>query len=71
MQLLFRLRDAGATLLVIEHHADVIRAADWTLELGPGGGPEGGRLVHSGTAADLAKAGTPTGRALRGESGHV
>ena len=71
MQLLFRLRDAGATLLVIEHHPDVIRAADWALELGPGGGPDGGKLVHAGSPADLTKADTPTGRALRGSSGHV
>ena len=46
---LFRLRDAGNTLIVIEHHLDVIRCADWILDLGPGGGNEGGRLVAQGT----------------------
>jgi excinuclease ABC subunit A len=49
LALLFRLRDAGATLIVVEHHLDVVKAADWTLELGPGGGPEGGQLVFAGT----------------------
>jgi excinuclease ABC subunit A len=66
MALLFRLRDAGATLLVIEHHPDVIRAADWTIELGPEGGEAGGRLIHEGTAESLARADTPTGRCLAG-----
>jgi excinuclease ABC subunit A len=49
LQVLFRLRDAGNTLIVIEHHPDVIRCADWILDLGPGGGSEGGRLIASGT----------------------
>lgn len=66
MALLFRLRDAGATLLVIEHHLDVIRAADWTTELGPEGGAAGGQLLHEGTPESLAKAKTPTGLCLRG-----
>jgi len=66
MALLFRLRDAGATLLVIEHHADVIRAADWAIELGPEGGEGGGRLLHEGTPESLAGADTPTGVCLRG-----
>jgi excinuclease ABC subunit A len=50
---LFRLRDAGNTLIVIEHHLDVIRCADWILDLGPGGGNEGGRLVAQGTPDQL------------------
>jgi excinuclease ABC subunit A len=66
MALLFRLRDAGATLLVIEHHSDVIRAADWTIELGPEGGGAGGRLLHEGPPESLARADTPTGACLRG-----
>ena len=44
---LFRLRDAGNTLIVIEHNLDVIRAADWIVDLGPGGGAAGGRVVAS------------------------
>jgi excinuclease ABC subunit A len=65
LALLFRLRDAGATLIVVEHHLDVVKAADWTLELGPGGGPEGGQLVFAGTPTELAQASTPTGRTLQ------
>jgi excinuclease ABC subunit A len=66
MDLLFRLRDAGNTLIVIEHNLDVIRVADWIVDLGPGGGGEGGKLVFSGKLADLEKEeGSLTGRALR------
>ena len=65
LDLLFRLRDAGATLIVIEHHLDVIRAADWAIELGPKGGAAGGHLIYTGTPAGLGKASTPTGDALQ------
>ncbi|NBX34037.1 excinuclease ABC subunit A [bacterium] len=65
LALLGRLRDAGATLIVIEHHPDVIRAADWVLELGPEGGAQGGQLVYEGAPAGLLKhPGSPTGQAL-------
>lgn len=61
----FRLRDAGHSVLVIEHHLDVIAAADWLIELGPGGGVRGGTLVAEGPPAEVAKLPTsPTGRAL-------
>ncbi len=53
MDLLFRLRDAGNTLLLIEHHPDVIRLADWVVELGPGGGEHGGELIFAGTVAEM------------------
>jgi excinuclease ABC subunit A len=53
LQVLFRLRDAGNTLIVIEHHPDVIRCADWILDLGPGGGSEGGHLIASGTPTQI------------------
>lgn len=53
LSVLFRLRDAGNTLIVIEHHLDVIRCADWVIDLGPGGGSEGGQLVAAGTPEEL------------------
>ncbi|MEN8661628.1 MAG: excinuclease ABC subunit UvrA [Lentimonas sp.] len=48
MDLLFKLRDAGNTILVIEHDLDVIRMADWVIELGPVGGDLGGEIVFAG-----------------------
>ncbi len=48
MELLFKLRDAGNTVVIIEHNLDVIALADWIIDLGPGGGPEGGALVYAG-----------------------
>lgn len=63
---LFRLRDAGNTLIVIEHHLDVIRCADWVIDLGPGGGNEGGHIVATGTPEELMGASeSPTGRFLK------
>jgi excinuclease ABC subunit A len=60
-----KLREAGHTVLVVEHHLDVIAAADHVIELGPGGGKKGGTLVFSGTPAELAnRASSPTGRAM-------
>jgi len=66
MDLLFRLRDAGNTVIVIEHNLDVIHLADWIIDLGPGGGSGGGRLVYAGERAGIeASADSLTGRALR------
>ena len=48
LQVLDRLTDSGCTVVVVEHQADVIAAAGWRIDLGPGGGPDGGRLLHSG-----------------------
>lgn len=68
LALLGRLRDAGATLIVIEHHTDVIMAADWVMELGPEGGAKGGQLVYAGLPEGLLKQkDSPTGRALAKE----
>ena len=53
-----RLRDLGNTLIVVEHDEDTIRAADWIVDVGPGAGELGGRVVHSGSLAGLKK--TPT-----------
>ena len=48
MDLLFQLRDAGNTIIIIEHDKDVIKLADWIVELGPEGGEQGGRLLYEG-----------------------
>ena len=61
-----RLLDHGATLIVIEHDLDLIRNADWVLDLGPGGGAQGGRIVAQGTPEQLARdPASPTGPFLR------
>lgn len=61
----FKLRDAGHSVLVVEHHLDVINAADWLIELGPGGGVHGGTLVDQGSPEKIRKnKKSPTGRAL-------
>lgn len=59
------LRDAGNSVLVVEHDLDVVRTADWVVEIGPEAGRKGGELLFAGTPADLAAADCPTGRALR------
>ena len=61
-----RLIENGGSLLVIEHNLDVIRAADWVIDLGPEGGERGGYVVATGTPEQIAKAeGSWTGRYLR------
>jgi excinuclease ABC subunit A len=66
LKVLHRLRDAGNTLAVIEHNLDVIKTADWVVDLGPEGGTAGGRIVAAGTPEQLAAAGhSHTGRSLR------
>jgi excinuclease ABC subunit A len=56
----------GNTVIIIEHNLDVIRSADWILDLGPEGGEEGGRLVAKGTPAEVAATlGSHTGEFLR------
>ncbi len=61
-----KLRDAGHSVLVVEHHLDVIAASDWVIELGPGGGVNGGNLVAEGPPEVIAGTeGSPTGGALR------
>jgi len=53
IQTLTRLRDLGNTLIVVEHDEDTIRTADWVVDIGPGAGEHGGKVVVSGTVADL------------------
>ena len=59
--------DRGHSIVVVEHNLDVIRAADWVIDMGPDAGADGGEVVFAGTPEDLAKADTWTGRALRDE----
>src|SRR5205814_6829377 len=54
LEVLFKLRASGNTLLVIEHNLDVIKTADWIIDLGPEGGDAGGRIVAQGTPEALA-----------------
>jgi len=55
LDVLNRLVDLGNTVLIIEHHLDVIKQADWIIDLGPEGGPEGGRVVAQGTPEQVAR----------------
>ncbi len=63
-----RLAAAGNAVVAVEHDTDVIRAADHVIDLGPGAGARGGRLVFEGTPEDLEKADTATGRSLKRET---
>ncbi len=65
LKVLDRLVDAGHTVLVIEHHLDVIKRADWVIDMGPEGGSAGGRVVAAGTPEEIAASGSHTGRYLR------
>ena len=66
LQVLFRLRAGGNTVVVIEHNLDVLKSADWLIDLGPEGGNAGGRVVAAGTPESVARvAGSHTGRFLK------
>jgi excinuclease ABC subunit A len=67
LKVLQRLVDYGNTVIVIEHHMDVIKNADWVIDLGPGAGDEGGYLVDAGTPEELTQNDASfTGQYLRG-----
>jgi len=66
LAVLHRLRDHGNTIVVIEHNLDVIKTADWIVDLGPEGGDEGGKIIAEGTPEQVAKKrGTHTGKFLK------
>ena len=65
LTILHRLVDKGHSIFIIEHHLDLLQQADWLIELGPGGGPQGGQLIFEGTLQQLVKAPTPTGKILK------
>lgn len=65
IQVLERLAAAGHSVVVIEHHPHVLACCDWLIELGPGGGPEGGHLIAAGRPLDVAQMDTPSARYIR------
>ncbi len=70
IRVLHSLVDQGHTVVVIEHHLDLLAEADWIIELGPVGGPEGGELLYQGPLAGLLKTkGSPTAPYLRAKLG--
>ncbi|GAA1185683.1 excinuclease ABC subunit UvrA [Nesterenkonia xinjiangensis] len=67
LRLLDRLVDAGRTVIVIEHHQAVMAHADWIIDLGPGAGHDGGRVVFEGTPAELVESARGAGATLTGQ----
>ncbi|HUP18321.1 MAG TPA: excinuclease ABC subunit UvrA [Gemmatimonadota bacterium] len=68
VRVLDQLVDRGHTVILIEHHLGVVARADWIVDLGPEGGDGGGEIVAAGRPGDVARAATPTGRALAGRA---
>ena len=66
LEVLHELVDQGNTVVVIEHNLDVVKTADWVIDIGPEGGDGGGEIVATGTPEDVAKVeGSYTGRYLK------
>lgn len=65
LEVLHDLVDRGNTVLVIEHNMDIVKTADWIIDLGPEGGAGGGEIVAEGSPEAIAKLSTPTGQALQ------
>ncbi|MEU6533248.1 excinuclease ABC subunit UvrA [Streptomyces sp. NPDC046928] len=69
LRVLARLKEAGNSVFVVEHHLDVMRGADWLVDVGPRAGEHGGRVLHSGPVAELASvADSATARFLFGDA---
>ncbi|MBM3934499.1 MAG: excinuclease ABC subunit UvrA [SAR202 cluster bacterium] len=67
LRVLHRLADAGNSVVLIEHHLDVIKSADWLIDIGPGAGDKGGQVIAEGTPDELAQLShSHTGRYLKG-----
>ena len=67
LKVMERLRDEGNSLIVVEHNLDVIRVADWIIDLGPGGGKHGGKVVAAGGAREIVDSCSLTGQLLSRE----
>jgi excinuclease ABC subunit A len=67
-EILKELADAGNTVIAVEHDKTIINASDWIVELGPGGGEKGGRLVYSGPRSDFLEKNTVTSNYLRNKN---
>jgi excinuclease ABC subunit A len=65
IDVLHRLVEEGNTVVVVEHHPHLLAACDWLVELGPGGGPDGGQVIAAGTPESVASGSTPTAPYLR------
>jgi len=60
IRILHKLVDKGHSVIVVEHHLDILRQADWLIEMGHGGGPNGGQIIFEGPLSKMKKANTPT-----------
>lgn len=67
LKVINKLVDKGNTMVVIEHNLDVIKCADWIIDMGPGGGRDGGQIIAEGTPEEVAETETPTARFLKEE----
>ncbi len=65
ISILQKLCQRGNSVLIIEHHMDVVKTADWVIDLGPGGGKHGGEVIAAGSPEEIAQLATPTALALK------
>lgn len=64
LQLMYRLKDKGNSVFIVEHDPDIIQAAEWIIDIGPGAGKNGGQVVYNGPAAGLLQSDSITGKYL-------